>query len=105
MNDELKLLDDLPRIEPSRDFQAMLLQDAIGQLPAHESVALPRKTASIWMSFAMAASLAIGVWMGLGQAGAMQDALGGFGLGVTQSASSDIMTIDIYDDSLIDLGL
>lgn len=72
MNDELKILNDLPKYRASKGFESQLLTQAMNvhddNIAAEGASALSPK-APIWLGFAMAASLALGAMIGYGGLG------------------------------------
>lgn len=105
MNDELKFLDALPRVQARAEFEASLLSDAHSASP--HSAPKPHAANSPsrpWIAaVAMAASLALGVWIGL--SGALSsDILPRAGEASESLAEAQSAEINLYTDLLAELS-
>lgn len=109
MSDDIEFLKDLPKFKARASFEDALLGDALGQMPqsAPETSSPakmpqkipqkipPQKSVTLWASLAMAASLALGLWIGVGQGNVAN-------LGTTTDAS--FAELNIYQDMLTEIS-
>ncbi len=94
MNDKIEMLDDLPKFEASASFEEMLYGDMLAQMPKAEPVPLSASS-KLWASLALAASLALGVWIGFGQGAALLQ---------TTPSETEYADLNAYQDLLTEFS-
>ncbi len=98
-----KMLEDLPRIAPSQGFEDLLLGDALAYMPTSQDEMMPekaKKSVPVWAGFAMAASLAMGLWLGFGDMAIMDNAMSGLGI----VEATEYTSLDVYSETFSELN-
>lgn len=95
-------LKDLPKFTVSKAYADRLFADAVSVMPRNSAPHGMSKSVPLWASFALAASLALGVWLGFGQGAVMQQSLSA--LGFAQITTASELGIDAYNETLLALN-